>query len=584
MLHFGPLSLAEVPRWRASPPRTRIPEANIRSAPRLSQRIVSHLQDWYQNNRKGVSRLVFRYIGADYVELTKKVLSDFKFPGVVYVYIGGKVNPNNLKELSRQFNEDANSSVRVFDGQNPINEDYDVMICTHYWQHHSAYALDEELNKSKLKLHGMLIWLAATSRSGKRDEYVCEGCFPMLASVYSSQKDAPSNNIPYTVMGEYVEGFRYISYAQISSYRPHIFVLAWGFPKVLAIPIHVCDNDLRLQSFLLDYFNWGKGTEAVTSFIESRPGMVEKMTDVNVKILGIDVRKRIRRKDVANSYILLLLKYQISNEYKELPFIAIQGRDKNEWDIALREGETSIVLHPALCLASEKILNINSIEEIGRSVIEEIINDAGRGEYINEYRNYIVDSLTNGCVGDERGKAWRIEARIKDVALNDFIVVAMDSENTGGITGVEVYYSFLPTRRYLTENDFNLGLKRLDRFDMWKERLPSDCSFSFVPRRTDSYTWLWSYKHFVDFCKNHGLVIPRPDDDVYFHKSYGRLTDKAKSAFHDVPLIESSESLNSNICSMKKDEDFNALPLDVRLKLLGCMNIYDMLVFAEKRV
>ena len=86
----------------------------------------------------------------------------------------------------------------------------------------------------------------------------------------------------------------------------------------------------------------------------------------------------------------------------------------------------------------------------------------------------------------------------------------------------------------------------------------------------------------MDFCKKHNLIVVNPAADVYFHKGFGVLTDNAKKAFPNVPLMMSSKHLEKNLCCVDKDKEFNELPLDVRLKLLGCMNMHDMLLFAEK--
>ena len=547
----------------------------------VSKRIVGHLRDWYDRNRKGRERLVIRYIGADYVDLAEAVLSCFRISGVIYVYVGGVFNPDNLEILRCKFNN--GTGIKVIDGTEPINEDYDVIICTHYWQHHPAKLLDDEIRTSKLKPHGMLIWLAATSRSAKLDEYVCEGCLPMLASTYKNKKEAPADSIQYAVMGEYDADHRYIHYDQIQSYQTHFLVLSWGFPKVLAVPVQVCEDDAQLQTYLLDYFNWGKETDAVTSFRESRPGMVESLRDVKVKVLDVCVCRRIRRKKAPNCYILLALRYQVSQECREMPLIAVVGREEKAWDIDLGKNEISITLHPALRLRAEKISHIKAINDIGESVLKEIVIDAGREEHIEKYKDYISESCAGGWTLDNGGKVWQIDARIKDVELNDFVVMAIDSTHADGIAGIEVYYSFLPTRRYLTKDDFNRGLRRLNRFDAWKKNLKTDCRFSAVPRRTDSYTWLWSYGHFLEFCKCHDLTVVNREADVYFHKGFGCLTETAKNAFPNVLLMENAKYLTNDICCVDKDREFNELPLDVRLKLLGCMNIHDMLLFAEKK-
>lgn len=542
--------------------------------------IVEHFKDWYRRKRDGKCRLVVRFIGANDVRLARAVLSGLCFPdssqSVIHVYVAG-VMDCNLHELEHEFNQEKSSCINIHDGTVPINEDYDVIICTHYWQHHFVNHLNKD--ESRLNSGGLLIWLAATSRSSEHDEYVCEGCLPMLASIHLTKKDAMASGIPYTVMGEYVTDYRYITYANIPAYRPHIPVLTWGFPKTIAMPIADYEADSRLKAFLLEYFNWGKGTEATSFLKESRRGMADDVP--NVEILGFDVLKRIRKNGSDHGYLLLVLKYQISGERKshEMPIIAIQGREKNEWAISLEGNETSLALHPALRLDPVNVRKIKSTDSMTIGVFEEIIRAAGLGEKDCErYKDYIPKDIANDCTKDVGGKVWRIHTKIKEVDLNDFIVFAMDGQN-----GMDVYYSYLPTRRYLTKEEFELGLRRLDRFDTWKKSLTVDCRFSSVPRRTDSYTWLWSYRHFLDFCKKHDMIVVNPEADVYFHKGFGILTDNAKKAFHDVSLMMASKYLEKDICCVDKDEEFNDLPLNVRLKLLGCMNMHDMLLFAEKK-
>ena len=79
------------------------------------------------------------------------------------------------------------------------------------------------------------------------------------------------------------------------------------------------------------------------------------------------------------------------------------------------------------------------------------------------------------------------------------------------------------------------------------------------------------------------MIVVNPEADVYFHKGFGILTDNAKKAFPDVSLMMASKYLEKDICCVDKDEESNDLPLNVRLKLLGCMNMHDMLLFAEKK-
>jgi len=551
----------------------------VKNRMKLADIIVKHFKDWYVRRRGGKRRLVVRFIGANDVKLAKAVLSGFRFPdssqSVIHVYVAG-VMDCNLHELEHEFNQAEPSCINIHDGTVPINEDYDVVICTHYWQHHFANHLNKD--KSRLNPGGLLIWLAATSRSSERDEYVCEGCLPMLASILSTKKDAMASSIPYTVMGEYVNGYRYITYTNIPAYRPHIPVLTWGFPKTIAIPLADYESDSRLKTFLLEYFNWGKETEASSFLKESRRGMANEVP--NVEILGIDILRRIRKNESDHGYVLLVLKYQISGERKsnEMPIIAIQGREKNEWTISLEGNETSLALHPALHLDPVNVRRIKTTDSMTIGVFEEIIRAAGLGGACERYKDYIPKDIANDCAKDVGGGVWRIHTKIKEIDLNDFIVFAMDAQS-----GVDIYYSYLPTRRYLTEEEFELGLRRLDRFDIWKKSLAANCRFASVPRRTDSYTWLWSYRHFLNFCKKHDLSVVNPDVDVYFHKGFGILTDSAKKAFPNVPLIVSSEHLEKDICCVDKDREFNELPLDVRLKLLGCMNIHDMLLFAEKK-
>lgn len=553
----------------------REPEYEEKSKAVLVAKIVDHFSDWRKRFRPNSNHIFVKWIGANDVALVADVLRGFakvlSQEGEIHVWLPrDTVTDDNSANLEKTFSaEDDGVTIENSTGR---DDGYDVVISRHFWQHHSVNVVNHE--KLELRKSGLFVLLAAIARDPKDDEYVCEGCMPMRATVFDSRNQVV-DGIPFRPMGVYSDRQSVISYKPIVKYERHAPVLSWGFPKAVSVDKSVVCDDGRLAEWILEYFQWGKKTEAADFLRMSGDGMV-KQPSVTLERIQILARSRaVDGDDTISEYLLMELEYCVdgASGISTLPFIVCVGYEKNEWGFAPTVNKTPITFHPAI------EINQATLRKGRSGLLELVLMDAGQDRIMRRYGPYIPNSP---CADSDGCSVWRIHTRIYEADLNDLLVF----EDKRG--GRRAFYSYFPKRRYLTERGYELGLKMLDNYKTWAKKLRGESNvYCGSLLRFDSVTWLWSYQHMLRFCKDWNLRIDDPRHDLYFHKTFCALTDKDAAKARLVlrrgpsPMPQRMDLLFDATCSVDKDNAFNELPVDERVKMLACLNVHNILLFAR---
>ncbi len=542
----------------------------------LVQKIVKHFSDWRKSFRPNDNNLYLEWIGANDIALVSATLQGFAASfcdGRIDVYLPRcTVTDANLENLKRTF--ESNASVVI--AENP-HEGYDIVISTHFWQHHSESVAETEM-LGLLMTDGLFVLLAAISRDPKANEYVCEGWAPMKAKV-KDKSDLREDIywVPFRPMGEYSERLN-ICYHWSKEFEDHTPVLSWGFPKSVAVDKDVVSKDKDLSEWIRKYFQW----ESAEGWHASVIGGVDRQPLVTVDDVQILARAQAIQAGAATDsiteYLLMELAYSVgaadaknidtkAREISKLPIIACVGYEENQWRPGQIGNKVPITFHPAHAVTLRE----------GNKLLGQVLMEAGLRPVMGRYKPYIPASP---CASDYNGRrVWRIHTRIYEADLNDFLVF----ENEDGQNGV---YSYLPKRRYLTQKGYKQGLQMLDAYKAWTKELRDESSdkssvYGDSLLRFDSVTWLWSYKQLLNFCKDRGLQIDM--NDLYFHKVYCELSDNDADNKVLGEMQEECSPLFDKKCCVAKDDAFNKLPVKDRIRLLARLNVHDVLLFAQKK-
>lgn len=559
------------------------PNYETKSKDLIVTKIIMQYSQWRRRYRPSREHIFVKWIGANDVELVEAVLRGFSdsFPeGEVHVWLAkDTIKSKYAAKLSKAF-ADPHDGVTI-EESSERDGGYDVLLSTHFWQHHSRDVLNR--GGDDLIDDGLFVLLAAVSRDSKSDEYVCEGCMPMRAKICETQKEADvgvretpgAYAIDFRPMGCF-DKRRWIAYTPIKkNFEDHVPVLAWGFPKSAVVDRSIVGDDARLGEWVRNYFQWGKESDAADFLRRSGDGM-PKQPDVILGGVHVLARSHsVGKNATVSEYLVLELEYRIADapEHKvmKLPFIVAVGYEKNEWEFESDVRKTPITIHPAIELNKKTLIrNKDGVLDL---VLVDSSQDKGR------YVRYMPEGP---CASTKWNRVWRIHTRIYEVDLSDFLIFEASYD---ACSSRRAFYSYFPKRRYLTQRGYERGHQMLDRYKTWSKglRLKSG-EYCDVPIRFDSVTWLWSFDHIVRFCRARGLRMDNDQYDVFFHKSYCALTEDAAKK---VGLSLGCETptykiLSDSICSVAKDEAFNQLQVSERIRLLACMNVHNVLVFARK--
>lgn len=538
----------------------------------LVSKIVGHLVEWRKRFKSNGSHIFIKWIGANDVDLVSQVLRGFAddFPqGEIHVWLAnGTLTDEHEKDLEQAFA--APDDGVTIEETNGRDNGYDVILSTHFWQHHSVNVLNHA--KRELRKDGLFVLLAAVARDPRNDEYVCEGCMPMRATITDIRNRKGGEGVFFRPMGSYSDKQRVITYSPIAKYAVHAPVLSWGFPKSAVVDRSVMADDEMLAKWIQGYFQWGKESAAADFLRQSGDGMVKQP---RVEVDGVRIVSRsyaVDPQDTVTEYLVIEIDYSIPGRgVKSLPFIVSVGYEKNEWRFKPDKDKTPITFHPAIAI------NPRTLQKRKSELLELVLIDSGHDQAICRYRPYMPE----GPCATGGGLVWRIHTRIYEADLNDLLVFEIPSNGLG--EKQQAFYSYFPKRRYLDERGYERGLMMLDRYKTWLKDLRDEGSaYKDVPIRFDSVTWLWSYQSIERFCKERSLRIEDPMHDVYFHVSYCGLPKEAVDAMGLSSRSSVVEQLFDSTCSVAKDKAFNQLQVVERVRLLACMNVHNVLVFARR--
>lgn len=180
---------------------------------------------------------------------------------------------------------------------------------------------------------------------------------------------------------------------------------------------------------------------------------------------------------------------------------------------------------------------------------------------------------------DESSYVFRVLSRIRCPIAKQYLFA---------LSGGWMYVACLPIRTYLTQKGYEAARKELVDYDSRIEdfKRENGSKARFCPYRMDSVTILMPYNGIKGILAERHIEVDY--DSTFFHKCYGALNESVPSGLTKtlskvLPNPDDLGTLRSDIASVEKDCAFNKLPMDNRLKLLGCMNVHDVLLFGIKK-
>ena len=177
----------------------------------------------------------------------------------------------------------------------------------------------------------------------------------------------------------------------------------------------------------------------------------------------------------------------------------------------------------------------------------------------------------------------KVIARIKSPLLKHYLVYLQKKDG-------HLFVACLPYRMYLTSEEYDANHDFIDAFQKRIEEFPktADADKGFLPYRMDSVTILRPYLMIKKILKvRHGICVK--DESTFFYKCYGSIdktvldnSRRLKKMLMQMREAEQSVLGNDTAC-IEKDKAFNKLgTIDDRLKVLGCLNVHDVLLFGVK--
>ena len=555
------------------------PDYSIRNKRCLSGKILDRIETWFGNYGDGEPKPVsILLIGANDRELTRMIIEgirDYRKCSNIRLSMTGMTKMNTDFIRSRFVGDDESGNAdRVYICQE--QDRYDIIIVTHYYQHHCEECFRRELPaySSRLDANGIMVWLSAISRTDKHDEYVCEGCTPMNPIL---AHDGADESALYAEVGKYPapRDLHYIQYSPIYEFSAHRTLLGDEFPRTFFVSKEVLAKRGMAEIFR-SYLLWEcemderqkRRGSLMFRFRESncvtRP-LVERQ-----EIPEIAVESEIKSVSEAygiSSYVLLTAVYKDTRD--KIYFVITTGTDQYVWNNGRRMDEERVTIYPAVRYDLAR-----RDREQNLSIREQILKCIKKWKGASYDCRYADLLQKNPCAKENGDTVWRLHTHIKDVDLNDYMIVVRD---VGNAASESFYIAAFPTKRYLTAHGFAKLLGRMNRFKLMRSSLPESNDRGFRPTLACSATWLCSYRNLKHAFRGAGLDIDF--ESCYFHKCYGSLP---KNSGEEKRLIGFDVALTESQVSIAKDKAFNKLGLQDRLRLLETMNVHDLLLFATK--
>lgn len=436
---------------------------------------------------------------------------------------------------------------------------YDLVICTHYWQHQSTALWDEfARNKdigTKVLDGGLLVWASAVSRDDSC-EYVSEGLPPMDINTKSIVADVASVRISYKPSG--VNGGlprRTISYKEMKKLAGLEHPTSIEFPCSVEYAKTMANgSDVSEMRVCCKYLEWKFANEHNCRLKELK---CVASFDYHLSSDGIE------------GYSILSAKKQGVDD--TFFFTVIRGIESKTTELEGNYGRLTFL--PALyCghFATDRFTegNIRQIFLQGMVADSRIIADGD------------LSISTDGRIA-------RISSRIDDPVSKRYVVF-LSREGDGGEYGL--YYSYLPQRRYLTQGSFDAQLQRFNKIEhadlsSLRESLGGVEIREVSPR---SVTALHPYVEIEKVLKKRNFEFS--ESQVYFYKSYSpvsrTLFDGGKTQYTKrvgMTFDQATAILTKPFApSCMRDEALNRFTVSVRKSLLATLNVHNVLIFAQK--
>ncbi len=566
-------------------------DANIDSLIKeeIAKRISDKFSRWFSTHRVNGDWVSVLFVGANDQKLSELILDGMRKVREcrgLQLFIVGTSDENELHLRLRYGKDDrsGNANKIVLQREQDRQPKYDVAIATHYYQHH------ELTHYKRMPLNvvddGMVVWLSALSRSYSIDEYVCEGCMPLRATLLSQER--PVHNEPrlaiqrrtITVEVESMSkmGVRErISYEPLRGFDEHVSVLSSGYPKKFIV-----NQDVFYKNpagVVCQYLQWNQRQPISRLLIESEYHEKEDRKQFRYKINDVKcvTQTRVTCGDSSTWYGVLELQYK-SDCLHSLYLIANTGLEINEWDPMVRgKGQCLVTITPAVrYLTGTESWNYDSPRRLVLESLKQRFenDDANRRD---RYAELIEQGQLNSQ--DPEIAVFELRTKIEEVDLNHLMFVVahhvVDSCDA-------VFCSYLPKRRYLTQHDYDIEYGIMEDFKHAVKKMDESMLNDFIPVMTHSVTWLRSFEGIISDFSKRGWVVD--ENGCFFHKLLGRVllddADKKRYEGRGVDL----NCLNSEGHSLAKDCTFNQLTFEDRIKFLGVANVHDVLIFATSKV
>lgn len=175
---------------------------------------------------------------------------------------------------------------------------------------------------------------------------------------------------------------------------------------------------------------------------------------------------------------------------------------------------------------------------------------------------------------DKEASVFRVPSRIRYPIEKQYLFVLADNW---------IYVANLPVRRYLTQKGYEAARKKLVDYDARIENFKREngSKARFCPYRMDSVTILMPYNGIKRILAERHIDVD--EGSMFFHKCYGVLNESVPHRLTKTLSNDDLKTLKSEIASVEKDCAFNKLKMPDRLKLLGYMNVHDVLLFGIKK-
>lgn len=450
----------------------------------------------------------------------------------------------------------------VSDNDADAKTGYDIIVCTHYWQHREL----EEFDLGKAKFHlrgdgGLLIWFSALSRGYNADdvECVCEGLSPLEPNPIEKEVVLPPNGdrqygvaIPYTRMDGFERGKGKICYWPLDEnvWGGKIFYDAY-FPRSFEASIRDLEKDFC--GVACDFLRWyfsensdiriGESVTEISSLEASMHG-TKNFNDARYVICSVDYDLNDGRSG-CKQYLLATI------------------------SVADSKKKCLVTLYPCI---KDKPCKWSALtrEKLSRLLSDEKFSD----QHEADSRQY------NFC--DDKQQVCKIISKIKCPESKHYMFVLDVSrkDNVGSI----LYRTCIPFRTYIPVNVYDSVRKRaISDYDDRIRKFRGD-NLRFLPCRKDAVTILRPY-YGIKSTLQKKYFIDVQEQAVFFHKCFGCVDegDILKLKLNNVDP-EIRDALLSRSVNISKDRAFNKLPLGKRLEMLGGMNVHDVLLFGVKHI